>query len=143
MARTSVNDPLQKFKFRASVQGIPSSMGFSKISGLVKEVGVVEYDEGGYEYTHKLTGKAKYPEVTMEKGAFIGDTAMEDLVKNSLTNPDYRSTVVIDQYDKYGNIAKSWTLAEAWVSKWESAEFDATSEEVAIEKITIQFEYYL
>ena len=34
-------------------------MGFQKVSGLTREIGVVEYDEGGYSYTHKLTGKEK------------------------------------------------------------------------------------
>lgn len=142
MARTYANDPLQMFRFRVSMPGLPAGMGFQKVSGLTREIGVVEYDEGGYSHTHKLTGKEQGGEVTLEKGMFA-NTDLEEVYKRSLNNPDYRTTVIIEQLDKFGKVARSWTLAEAWVSKWEGSELDATSEDVAIESITIQFEYYL
>lgn len=142
MARTYANDPLQMFKFRVSMPGLPAGMGFQKVSGLTREIGVVEYDEGGYSYTHKLTGKEQGGEVTLEKGMFA-NTDLEEIYKRSLNSPDYRTTVIIEQLDKFDKVARSWTLAEAWVSKWEGSELDATSEDVAIESITIQFEYYL
>lgn len=130
------------FKFRVSMPGLPAGMGFQKVSGLTREIGVVEYDEGGYSHTHKLTGKEQGGEVTLEKGMFA-NTDLEEIYKRSLNSPDYRTTVIIEQLDKFGKVARSWTLAEAWVSKWEGSELDATSEDVAIESITIQFEYYL
>lgn len=130
------------FRFRVSMPGLPAGMGFQKVSGLSREIGVVEYDEGGYSHTHKLTGKEQGGEVTLEKGMFA-NTDLEDIYKRSLNSPDYRTTVIIEQLDKFGKVARSWTLAEAWVSKWEGSELDATSEDVAIESITIQFEYYL
>lgn len=142
MARTYANDPLQMFRFRVSMPGLPAGMGFQKVSGLSREIGVVEYDEGGYSHTHKLTGKEQGGEVTLEKGMFA-NTDLEEIYKRSLNRPDYRTTVIIEQLDKFGKVARSWTLAEAWVSKWEGSELDATSEDVAIESITIQFEYYL
>lgn len=142
MARTYANDPLQMFRFRVSIPGLPAGMGFQKVSGLTREIGVVEYDEGGYSHTHKLTGKEQGGEVTLEKGMFA-NTDLEEIYKRSLNNPDYRTTVIIEHLDKFGKVARSWTLAEAWVSKWEGSELDATSEDVAIESITIQFEYYL
>lgn len=142
MARTYANDPLQMFRFRVSMPGLPAGMGFQKVSGLTREIGVVEYDEGGYSHTHKLTGKEQGGEVTLEKGMFA-NTDLEEIYKRSLNNPDYRTTVIIEHLDKFGKVARSWTLAEAWVSKWEGSELDATSEDVAIESITIQFEYYL
>ena len=142
MARTYANDPLQMFRFRVSMPGLPAGMGFQKVSGLSREIGVVEYDEGGYSHTHKLTGKEQGGEVTLEKGMFA-NADLEEIYKRSLNNPDYRTTVIIEQLDKFGKVARSWTLAEAWVSRWEGSELDATSEDVAIESITIQFEYYL
>jgi phage tail-like protein len=142
MARTYANDPLQMYQFRVSMPGLPAGMGFQKVSGLTKEVGVVEYDEGGYSHTHKLPGKEKTPEITLEKGMFA-NADLESVYKRTLQNPDFRTTVIIEHLDKFGKVSRSWTLAEAWVSKWEGSEYDATSEDVAIEKITIQFEHYL
>lgn len=46
MARTIANDPLQKFMFRVTVPGLPTGLGFQKVGGLTREVGVVEYLEG-------------------------------------------------------------------------------------------------
>ena len=48
MARARANDPLLKHRFLVSIPGLPNGMGFTKVSGLKKEIGVVEYNEGGY-----------------------------------------------------------------------------------------------
>ena len=140
-ARTSSEDPLQKFKFRVTIPGIPSQIGFQKVSGLSKEVNVVEYDESAFEYTHKLPGKTKFGEVTMERGMF-SDSSMLDQMK-VIQNPDYRTTMIVQLRDRFGNVQRTWKLAEAWISKWEGSDFDATSDDVAIETITVQYEYML
>lgn len=141
-ARTSSEDPLQQFKFRVTIPGIPTTIGFQKVSGLSEEVGVVEYDESGYDYTHKLPGKPKVGEVTLERGMYA-DTSFADLIKTSISNPDFRKTIIIQLCDRFGNPKRTWKLAEAWASKWEGADLDATGEDVAIETVTIQHEYFL
>ena len=140
-ARTSSEDPLQKFKFRVTIPGIPSQIGFQKVSGLSKEVNVVEYDESAFEYTHKLPGKTKFGEVTMERGMF-SDSSMLDQMK-VIQNPDYRTTMIVQLMDRFGNVQRTWKLAEAWISKWEGSDLDATSDDVAIETITVQYKYML
>lgn len=140
-ARTSSEDPLQKFKFRVTIPGIPSQIGFQKVSGLSKEVNVVEYDESAFEYTHKLPGKTKFGEVTMERGMF-SDSSMLDQMK-VIQNPDYRTTMIVQLMDRFGNVQRTWKLAEAWISKWEGSDLDSTSDDVAIETITVQYEYML
>lgn len=141
-ARTASLDPLQKFRFRVTIPGLPSEIGFQTVSGLSHEVGVAEYAEGGYEYTHKLPGKPTVAEITCERGAFQ-DSALATLIQDTLTNPDFRQTIIIEHLDRFSNVGRTYKLAEAWVSKWEGSDLDATSDDVAIEKITIQFEYYL
>ena len=141
-ARTTSVDPLQKFKFRLTIPGLPSGIGFQKVSGLTHEVGVTEYDEGGFEYTHKLPGRQKVGEVTAERGAYASND-FQELLKSTLTNPSLRNTVIIEHLNRYGEAVRTYKLAEAWVSKWESSDLDASSDDVAIEKLTIQFEYFL
>lgn len=142
MARTRVNDPLKKYKYLVTIPGLPSGIGFSKVSGLKREVGVVEYNEGGYSHTHKLAGREKTSNITLERGMFAS-AEFESLFKKSLTNEDYRTTVTIVLQDDNGKAKRTWKLAEAWCSAWEGSDFDASSEDVAIEKITLEFEYYL
>lgn len=142
MARAYTNDPLQKYKFRVTLPGLPQGMGFQKASGLTREIGVIEYEEGGYGHTHKLPGKESVGDVTLEKGMFAGKD-LEDVYKRSLSDPDFRTTMTIELMDKFGTVKRSWTLAEAWVSNWEGTDFDAETEDVAIEQITVQFEHYI
>lgn len=141
-ARTASLDPLQKYRFRVTIPGLPAEMGFQTISGLSHEISVSEYAEGGYEYSHKLPGKPTVGELTCERGAYQ-DTSLADLLKETLTNPNFRNTVVIEHLDRFGNVARTYKLAEAWVSKWESSDLDATSDDVAIESLTLQYEYLL
>lgn len=142
MARTVANDPLQKYKYKVNIPGLPSAMGFQKVSGLKRELGVVEYNESGYKSTHKLSGKEKVDDITLERGTFA-DKSLENLYKKALTDPDYRSTITISLCDKFGTVQRTWTLAEAWVKSWEGSDMDADSDDVAIEKITITFEYFI
>ena len=142
MARTTSLDPLQKFKFRLTIPGLPSGIGFQKVSGLSEELGVTEYDEAGYSHTRKLPGRSKVSEVTCERGEYA-DNAFHKLLKKTLTNPNMRTTIVIQRLDRYGAVKRTYKLAEAWASKWEGSDFDATSDDVAIETLTLQFEYYL
>lgn len=141
-ARTTSVDPLQKFKFRLTIPGLPSGIGFQKVSGLTQEVGVTEYDEGGFGYTHKLPGRQKVGEVTAERGSYA-DNSFQNILQQALTNPNMRNTIIIEHLDRFGNSVRIYKLAEAWVSKWESSDLDASSDDVAIEKLTIQFEYFL
>lgn len=141
-ARTVANDPLQKFMFRVTVPGLPSGIGFQKVGGLTREVGVVEYLEGLYAYTHKLPGREKVSEVTLERGSYA-DKEFENYYKKVLTDPNIRNTIIIEILDRFGNTKRTYKLAEAWVSKWEGSDLDASSDDVAIEKLTVQFEYFL
>ena len=142
MARTFANDPLQKFMFRVTIPGLPTGIGFQKVGGLTREVGVVEYLEGLYQYTHKLPGREKVGEVTLERGAYASKD-LENLYKSILGTNGNRVTVVIEILNRFGETKRSYTLEDAWVSKWEGSDLDASSDDVAIEKMTLQFERFL
>lgn len=142
MPRVYGNDPLQGFNFRISIPGLPNSVGFMKVSGLSQELGVVEYEEGGYKYTHKLSGKLKTGELVCEKGLFASKQ-LQDLFKKVVTNPHQRGTITIELLDKAGKVARKWSVGEAWCSKWEVGEFDASSEDPVVETLTFQYEYFV
>ena len=141
-ARSVADDPLLSFKFRVTVPGLPTEIGFQKCTGLNFEVEVVEYDEGSWDFTHKLPGRGKVNEVVLERGSYA-DTNFKDLVHEVLTNPNIRNTVTIEHLTRYGEVARTYKLAECWASKWEAGDLDASSSDAAIESITLQFEYFL
>ena len=97
-ARTASEDPLQAFKFRVTVPGLPSEIGFKSCKGLNYETEVVEYDEGSWAYTHKLPGRGKVQEVTLERGCYA-DLNFRDLVISTLTAKDFIDVVRLHAED--------------------------------------------
>ena len=74
--------------------------------------------------------------------ASVGGTLVVK-VKTALAGGE-RKTLIIEIMNKSGTAAmKTYKLAEAWVSKWEASDLDASSSDVAIEKITVQYESFL
>lgn len=142
MPRTVEDDPLQKFMFRVRIPGYPAALGFTKVGGFTREMGVVEYAEGMFEHFHKLSGRQKVTDIDFERGAYRDGHAY-DLYAATLNDPKHRSTVTVEVMDRYQNVAREYVLANAWCSKLEVGELDAGSDEVLIDKMTITFEFFL
>ena len=141
-ARTIEADPLQSFMFKVSIPGIPTGVGFQKVGGLSREVEVVEYFENMYDHAHKLPGRESVSEVTFERGMYADDY-LQGLYEKVFNNNTVRNTVVIQICDRFGAIKREFKCAEAWFSKYECADLDATSSDVIIETLTMVFEYFL
>lgn len=141
-SRTIEADPLQSFMFRVSIPGLPTGVGFQKVGGLSREVEVVEYLENMYEHTHKLPGRETVSDVTFERGMYADDY-LQGIYEKVFNNNTVRNTVVIQVCDRFGKIRREFKCAEAWFSKYECADLDATSSDVIIETLTMTFEYFL
>lgn len=141
-SRTIEADPLQSFMFRVSIPGLPTGVGFQKVGGLSREVEVVEYLENMYDHTHKLPGRETVSDVTFERGMYADDY-LQGIYEKMFNNNTVRNTVVIQVCDRFGKIRREFKCAEAWFSKYECADLDATSSDVIIETLTMTFEYFL
>lgn len=140
--RTISEDPLQSFMFRVQISGIPSEVGFQKVSGLSREVSVVEYLEGMYEHAHKLPGRESVGEIVFERGMYA-DGALQSAYESVFNNNECRSVVTLTVLDRFGEPRRTFELDECWFSKYECGDLDATSDDVIIEKLTMQFEKFL
>lgn len=140
--RTISEDPLQSFLFRIQISGIPSEIGFTKISGITREVAVVEYLENMYEHAHKLPGREKVSELTCEKGVYA-ENALQSAYESVFNNDNCRSTVTLQIMDRFQNVRREFVLGECWFSKYEFTELDAGKDDVIIEKLTMQFEHFI
>jgi phage tail-like protein len=141
-SRTIEADPLQSFMFRVSIPGLPTGVGFQKVGGLSREVEVVEYLENMYDHSHKLPGRETVGDVTFERGMYADDY-LQGIYERVFNNNTVRNTVVIQVCDRFGKIRREFKCAEAWFSKYECADLDATSSDVIIETLTMAFEYFL
>jgi phage tail-like protein len=55
-------------------------------------------------------------------------------------NTGYRANMKIKLKDRQGNVVKIWEVPNAWVSEYKTGEFDAQSNNILIETITVQHE---
>lgn len=141
-SRTIEQDPLQAFMFKVQIGGLPTGVGFQKVAGLSREVAVVEYLENMYNHTHKLPGRESVGEVTFERGMYADDY-LQKMYETVFNNNKSRNTVVIQVCDRFNNVRREFQLAECWFSKYEVGDLDATSDDVIIETLTMQYEYFL
>ena len=142
MARTVETDPLQSFMFRVSIPESGIEIGFQKVSGLSREMAVVEYLESMYKHVYKLAGREKVGDVTFERGMYADDK-MEQLFDRIVNDVTSRCTVVITIMDRGGTVRRTFTCAECWFSKYECGDLDASSDDVIIETVTMAFEYFI
>lgn len=139
MGRTLANDPLMGFRFKVEIEGI-ADMGFTDVSGLNASTEVVEYREGGFNYTRKLPGRQKVGQVTLSTGS-VGSLTLYNWYNSSLTNSAFRKTVTIIEQDRLGNPVRQWLLNESWASQFDAPSLNAESSNVSVEKIVLECEW--
>lgn len=142
MARSRAEDPLQGFMFRVSIDGIPDTVGFQSVSGMSREVEVVEYFEAMYNYAHKLPGRESFGEITFARGMYGSDNYLRDAYEKIFqSGDDIRREVTLQILDRGGTVRKKFGFAEAWFSSYTPGDLDSTSSDVVIENLVMQYEY--
>ena len=84
----------------------------------------------------KQPGILKYSTVTLKRGTTDSLLFMDWMteLKNGTVN---RKTIVITLVDDEGKDSASWQLEKAWPTKYTAPDFNATSNEVAIESLEL------
>lgn len=141
-ARTLSEDPLQGFMFRLSIPGLPAGLGFTSVGDFSREVEVVEYLENIYNCTHKLPGRETVSELTFSRGMYA-DAYLESIYKTVFNNNRLRQTVTLNICDRFSNVRRTFQFAEAWFSSYNVSGLDASSSDVIVEELTMQFEHFL
>ena len=134
------DNPYGAYNFLVEIDGVTSA-GFSEVSGLSVEVGVIEYRNGNDKANNvrKLPGLHKVGDVTLKRG-MIGDTALFAWLRAVTQGSADVRNVAIVLLDETHTPVLRWLLLRAWPSKWEAAAFKATGNEVAIESLTLACE---
>lgn len=148
-ADTERYDPYKSFRFEVEISGnmVFAKAGFQKVSGLKMNTDVIEYREGGDNITvTKTPGLVKFDPITLERG-MSEDTDMWDWASKIFHMDEtshtqkFRANVKIKLKDcRTGDVVKIWEIPNAWISRYETGEFDATSSNVMIETMELQHE---
>ncbi len=119
------------------------SYPFKSVSGLKSETKTVDVEEGGLNtHVHKLPGPTTFPPLVLRRGfchpaSPLYTKYLEFVSQNGKKAPRFNGFV--RQLGPNGTAAK-WEFQDAWISKWEGPELDASKNEVSIESIEIVHE---
>jgi len=130
-------DSLRGFNFRFEADGIKKA-SFRECSGLNANTDPVDYREGQDPlYLRKLTGLRKFsPSVVLKRG-YTQDPQLANWYANILNGiTDRRNCAVVLENELQQDQVR-WELTNAWITKYEGASMNATSNDVALETVEI------
>jgi phage tail-like protein len=117
--------------------------GFQECSSIGMSVDVVEYRNGNDKENavRKLTGLARYPDVTLRRGV-IGSLDLYQWlneIRNGSVNA-FRTVTVQLQNEEHSSVVQEWKLLRARIIKHTSGPFNAMCSDVAMEELTLAYE---
>jgi phage tail-like protein len=143
-------DPYKNFKFRVKWDG-KYIAAISRVSGLVRNTGVVEHREGGDPSTsRKSTGLTQFEPITLERG-LTEDAAFEDWANlvwqvgaklgAEMSLNEFRKDVRIELYNEAGQLVRAYNVFRCWPSEYRALpDLNANAQAVAIEHIKLENE---
>jgi phage tail-like protein len=129
-------------EFQGAIAGV-----FRECSALGSQHDVVTYNgtsEKGMQVTNKMTGNLKFNPITLKRGLTDNQDFWE-WHKTAAIDGDVasaRKSGTITMYSPKREAVAKWEFHNAWPSKVTGPTFDASSNNVAIEELTIVYEDY-
>jgi phage tail-like protein len=134
----NVEYPISVFRYVAKIGD--DDVFFSEISGLSMEYESTEYKEATLTgvRTVQVIGQRNTPTLTMKRGLFKDGLALYEWF-NSTHDPKFeKKDVVISLLDNQNNAIMTWSVANAFCSKFEGPSLDAKSNDVAFQSIDLK-----
>lgn len=138
--------PAHTFNVMLTVSLGMGDTSFREVSGIGAELQTEEYREGGENrYVHQLPTSVTHPKLVLKRG--IGKISSplvlwcKATLEIGLWKPILPLPVVVSLLSENGNPVRSWAFANAYPVNWEIEAFDSMKNEVAIEKIELQYTY--
>lgn len=134
---SEINYPYKKYNYELLIDQNEVA-GFSEVSAPDITSDPVEYREGNgaVKSPSKQPGILKYTNVTLKRGTTESNVFV-DWMKEIRNGYAQRKTVVITLMDDEMKETASWQLEKAWPTKYVAPDFNATSNEVAIESLEL------
>ncbi|MFY7805826.1 MAG: phage tail protein [Limnoraphis robusta] len=114
---------------------------FSECSGLGINIKRETYNEGGVNDQQRIIlGQAEFTEVTLKRG-ITNDLTFLNWIEKVLREPQkIRLNVTLLLFNQEGETMQSWTLIGSVPVGWKAPSFQADSNTVAIEELTLAYE---
>lgn len=129
-------DTLVSFRFIVTVGNV--IYGFSKISGITKDVEIEQYQEGGCnDYVHLFVKPvANTKTLVLEKGVIQLGLSPFYFVGEPI------ESLTIEVLNRMGILMKRYLFRNLIVTKWEVQELNATTDGILIDRFDLQYEEF-
>jgi phage tail-like protein len=127
--------------FRLEVGGKEAAGQFREVSGLDAENEIVEQkevDANGMNRIIKVPGGQKWSNIELKRGVDVDKGLWEWRYQVETEGPDAaRTDCTLELLDYDGSPIATYTIMQAWPSKYTGAALNAGSNEIAVEGITL------
>lgn len=113
-----MENPLMQYSLLLEIEGTSEAVaGFTKVSGIKMESGIVEYLEGSYSArVHKLPGLRKYGKISLKPG-FKTNGEQSDWRKSVIDGLIVRKSGAIIMLNEAREPTLHWDFSQAWISR--------------------------
>jgi len=136
-------DPPFVGRFVFTVDGITIG-AFTEVAGLSVQIDTEELAEGGQnQYTHKLPGRMKWPNLVLKRGITDTDSLFEWIAKCSGEGLDSANSKVerhhgsVKLLDTAGKTVRKWDFEDAYPVKWTGPKLAVASKDLATEELEV------
>jgi phage tail-like protein len=137
----SAQKPRPTNHFRLDVGGKEAAGQFREVSGLDAENEIVEQkevDANGLPMIIKVPGGMKWSNIELKRGVDVDKGLWEWRYQVETEGPDAaRTDCTLELLDYDGSPIATYTIKQAWPSKYTGAALNAGSNEIAVEGITL------
>jgi phage tail-like protein len=129
--------PLPKFHF--SVQWGGSKIAFTEVSGLNKEMDIIEHRVGSSpEFFKKaMPGLQKNGKITLKRGVFINDNEFFDWYNSVALNTVQRRDVIISLLDETHAPRVVWKVKDCFITALKCTDLKSDVNEAAIDTVEL------
>lgn len=136
-------DPVTAASFYLEIQGHCSGT-FKECSGLGSESEIITHvtaDKDGKVVIQKIPGNLKWDNIVMKRGVTddMGIWEWRKMVEDGKV-VDARSSGTITMYNQNNEAVAEWTFDNAWPVKVSGPQLNASSNDIAVEELTIAHE---
>ncbi|MFB2121374.1 phage tail protein [Parapedobacter sp. 2B3] len=121
----------------------PNDFRFQEVSGLEMMMEMEPIAEGGQNrFTWELPVKAKYSDLVLKRGMFIGSGILV-WCKNAFENFVFEPVnILIALLNDQHIPVQAWYVVNAIPKKWSVSAFDAEKSTVVVESLTLSYQYF-
>lgn len=137
--------PLPAFYFNVTFsEKSDEDAAFQDVAGIGAQIETESYSEGGENrFIYQLPKSVKHPNLVLKRGIVSCSSPLIDWCKSVLENgfnePIVTKLVHVMLLNADGRPVRQWSFDDAYPVNWEVESFNATKNEVALEKIELSY----